>query len=152
MGYDRARVVDEYRLSGSSIRYVDTMSLHMATSGLSTQQLPSWRKARSDAAKALADAQEKERARVTQLRAHGDNGSAVTITNVATDGGAFGKGGPGDANSNPYKKNINQAWMGPKINLLFSHRNIMLENTGGVLRPPSVFSRGGSLLDTFHLC
>ena len=90
------------------------MSLHMATSGLSTQQLPSWRKARSDAAKALADAQEKERARVTQLRAHGDNGSAVTITNVATDGGAFGKGGPGDANSNPYKKNINQAWMGPK--------------------------------------
>ncbi|KAF9306384.1 DNA-directed DNA polymerase gamma mip1 [Mortierella antarctica] len=44
VGYDRARVLEEYNLSQNGIRYLDTMSLHIAGSGLCTQQRPSWLK------------------------------------------------------------------------------------------------------------
>jgi DNA polymerase gamma 1 len=40
-------VLEEYRLCGTNTRYLDTMSLHMATSGLSTQQAGTWRKDRA---------------------------------------------------------------------------------------------------------
>ncbi|WFD45335.1 DNA-directed DNA polymerase [Malassezia psittaci] len=41
-GYDRAAVLDEYTLHGSSIRWMDTMSLHVATSGISSPQRAEW--------------------------------------------------------------------------------------------------------------
>ncbi|KAF8933934.1 DNA-directed DNA polymerase gamma mip1 [Dissophora ornata] len=44
VGYDRARVLEEYSLEQNGIRYLDTMSLHIAVSGLCTQQRPSWLK------------------------------------------------------------------------------------------------------------
>ncbi|KAG0370075.1 DNA-directed DNA polymerase gamma mip1 [Gamsiella multidivaricata] len=44
VGYDRARVLEEYCLEQNGIRYLDTMSLHIAVSGLCTQQRPSWLK------------------------------------------------------------------------------------------------------------
>ncbi|KAG0026140.1 DNA-directed DNA polymerase gamma mip1 [Podila clonocystis] len=44
VGYDRARVLEEYNMSQNGIRYLDTMSLHIAGSGLCTQQRPSWLK------------------------------------------------------------------------------------------------------------
>ena len=44
VGYDRARVLEEYSLEMNGIRYLDTMSLHIAGSGLCTQQRPSWLK------------------------------------------------------------------------------------------------------------
>lgn len=44
--YDRARVLEQYRLYGSPVRVLDTMSLHIATSGLSSQQTFLWHKAR----------------------------------------------------------------------------------------------------------
>ncbi|KAF9357817.1 DNA-directed DNA polymerase gamma mip1 [Mortierella sp. AD094] len=44
VGYDRARVQEEYSLEQNGIRYLDTMSLHIAVSGLCTQQRPGWLK------------------------------------------------------------------------------------------------------------
>ncbi|KAG0334907.1 DNA-directed DNA polymerase gamma mip1 [Podila humilis] len=44
VGYDRARVLEEYNLSQNGIRYLDTMSLHIAGSGLCTQQRAGWLK------------------------------------------------------------------------------------------------------------
>ncbi|KAF9429675.1 DNA-directed DNA polymerase gamma mip1 [Podila epigama] len=44
VGYDRARVLEEYNVAQNGIRYLDTMSLHIAGSGLCTQQRPSWLK------------------------------------------------------------------------------------------------------------
>ncbi|KAG0281746.1 DNA-directed DNA polymerase gamma mip1, partial [Linnemannia exigua] len=44
VGYDRARVLEEYCLEQNGLRYLDTMSLHIAGSGLCTQQRPSWLK------------------------------------------------------------------------------------------------------------
>eukprot|EP00039_Didymoeca_costata_P003151 m.65522 g.65522 ORF g.65522 m.65522 type:complete len:1076 (-) comp11741_c0_seq2:29-3256(-) len=50
IGYDRARVLEQYRLKPSSIRFLDTISLHMATSGLSTQQTQPWQRAQKQGA------------------------------------------------------------------------------------------------------
>ncbi|KAG0255907.1 DNA-directed DNA polymerase gamma mip1 [Mortierella polycephala] len=44
VGYDRARVLEEYTMELNGIRYLDTMSLHIAASGLCTQQRPNWLK------------------------------------------------------------------------------------------------------------
>ncbi|KAK3847923.1 MAG: DNA polymerase family A-domain-containing protein [Linnemannia gamsii] len=44
VGYDRARVLEEYCMEQNGMRYIDTMSLHIAGSGLCTQQRPSWLK------------------------------------------------------------------------------------------------------------
>lgn len=42
VGYDRARIAEEYSKKDSKIRYVDTMSLHIAVAGLCSQQRPAW--------------------------------------------------------------------------------------------------------------
>ncbi|KAG2218584.1 hypothetical protein INT45_013638, partial [Circinella minor] len=44
VGYDRARISDEYKRTSSGIRYLDTMSLHIAVAGLCSQQRPAWLK------------------------------------------------------------------------------------------------------------
>jgi DNA polymerase gamma 1 len=44
VGFDRARVLNEYTLDDSRIRYMDTMSLHVAVSGLSSNQRAQWLK------------------------------------------------------------------------------------------------------------
>jgi DNA polymerase gamma 1 len=42
IGYDRARIQDEYSLERSNIRFLDTMSLHVATRGISSPQRGAW--------------------------------------------------------------------------------------------------------------
>lgn len=42
IGYDRARIRDEYSLERSNIRFLDTMSLHVATRGISSPQRGAW--------------------------------------------------------------------------------------------------------------
>ncbi|KAI9032220.1 DNA polymerase gamma, catalytic subunit [Hyaloraphidium curvatum] len=58
VGYDRARTWEEYHLDGTRTRFVDTMSLHSAVGGLSSQQRGIWlayqKRAAADAAAALA--------------------------------------------------------------------------------------------------
>lgn len=55
VGYDRARVLEQYHLRKPSTRFLDTMSLHMSTSGLSTQQVGSWRGNNARASKGDVD-------------------------------------------------------------------------------------------------
>lgn len=42
VGYDRARVLEEYSLGRTQTRWLDTMSLHIATRGISSPQRPAW--------------------------------------------------------------------------------------------------------------
>ena len=46
VSYDRIRVSDEYSVHGSANRFIDTMSLHIAVSGISSHQRPAWMKYR----------------------------------------------------------------------------------------------------------
>ncbi|KAI9092441.1 DNA polymerase family A-domain-containing protein [Phlyctochytrium arcticum] len=43
VAYDRARILEEYKLQDSQLAFLDTMSLHSAVGGLSSQQRPAWR-------------------------------------------------------------------------------------------------------------
>ena len=44
IGYDRARVKEEYDIKQSKNFFIDTMSLHVATNGMCSQQRPTWMK------------------------------------------------------------------------------------------------------------
>ncbi|KNG48592.1 dna polymerase gamma [Stemphylium lycopersici] len=44
IGYDRARVAEEYNITQSRNAFVDTMSLHVASNGMCSRQRPSWMK------------------------------------------------------------------------------------------------------------
>lgn len=44
IGYDRARVKEEYKTQQSKNFFVDTMSLHVAVNGMCSQQRPTWMK------------------------------------------------------------------------------------------------------------
>ncbi|RMZ75367.1 hypothetical protein DV738_g5509, partial [Chaetothyriales sp. CBS 135597] len=44
IGYDRARVKEEYDLAQSQTFFLDTMSLHVAVNGMCSQQRPTWMK------------------------------------------------------------------------------------------------------------
>ncbi|KAF2758300.1 DNA polymerase gamma [Pseudovirgaria hyperparasitica] len=44
VGYDRARVAEEYTIKQSKTFFIDTMSLHVATNGMCSRQRPTWMK------------------------------------------------------------------------------------------------------------
>jgi DNA polymerase gamma 1 len=44
IGYDRARVSEEYKIQQSKNFFLDTMSLHVAVNGMCSQQRPTWMK------------------------------------------------------------------------------------------------------------
>ncbi|KAF1939259.1 DNA polymeras-like protein gamma [Clathrospora elynae] len=44
IGYDRARISEEYNIQQSKNAFVDTMSLHVASNGMCSRQRPSWMK------------------------------------------------------------------------------------------------------------
>ncbi len=44
VGYDRARILEEYDLNQSRNCFIDTMSLHAAVNGMCSQQRPTWMK------------------------------------------------------------------------------------------------------------
>jgi DNA polymerase gamma 1 len=46
VGYDRARVKDEYHINLTKNRWLDTLSLHVATKGITSVQRPAWMKHR----------------------------------------------------------------------------------------------------------
>ena len=48
VGYDRARVLEEYNLGRSPTRWLDTLSLHVATRGITSVQRPAWIKHRKN--------------------------------------------------------------------------------------------------------
>lgn len=42
IGYDRARIAEEYNIQQSKNAFIDTMSLHVASNGMCSRQRPSW--------------------------------------------------------------------------------------------------------------
>lgn len=55
VGYDRARIADEYHLEQSQIRFLDTLSLHVAVRGISSPQRPAWIQYRKNRAQKQAE-------------------------------------------------------------------------------------------------
>ncbi|KAK7031336.1 POLAc domain-containing protein [Favolaschia claudopus] len=48
VSYDRARIKEEYHLEGTKNRWLDTMALHVAVQGISSNQRPAWMKWRKN--------------------------------------------------------------------------------------------------------
>ena len=49
IGYDRARIKEEYNLTQTNNAFIDTMSLHVAVNGMCSRQRPTWIKHRKNA-------------------------------------------------------------------------------------------------------
>ncbi|SPO40736.1 related to MIP1 - DNA-directed DNA polymerase gamma catalytic subunit, mitochondrial [Pseudozyma flocculosa] len=64
VSYDRARTLEEYSLDLGSTRWLDTMSLHVATRGISSPQRPAWMQHN----KAKAEKRAKKLLQQSQLR------------------------------------------------------------------------------------
>jgi DNA polymerase gamma 1 len=48
IGYDRARILEEYSIEQTANFFVDTMSLHVAVNGMCSRQRPTWNKHKKD--------------------------------------------------------------------------------------------------------
>lgn len=48
VSYDRARIREEYHINGTKNRFLDTMALHIAVKGISSNQRPAWMKHRKN--------------------------------------------------------------------------------------------------------
>ena len=69
VGYDRARVQDEYCLKRGNIRFLDTMSLHVATRGISSPQRGAWaRHSKSRALEKMLDKDDVEEVKKAVIR------------------------------------------------------------------------------------
>lgn len=85
VGYDRARIAEEYHLTRTKSRFLDTMSLHAAVNGLSSPQRPAWmvykkNKAAKLARQASADDEEEVSDAATAWQ---DNSSMNSLAEVA---------------------------------------------------------------------
>ncbi|KAJ3574982.1 hypothetical protein NP233_g1401 [Leucocoprinus birnbaumii] len=58
VSYDRQRILDEYNITGSATRFLDTMALHVAVTGISSHQRPEWMKYRKSKEKQLEQQEE----------------------------------------------------------------------------------------------
>ncbi|TFY65826.1 hypothetical protein EVG20_g5266 [Dentipellis fragilis] len=68
VSYDRARIQEEYSLSGTKTRFLDTMALHVAVKGISSHQRPAWMKYRKSKVKEREQKEEAFEAVVELLR------------------------------------------------------------------------------------
>lgn len=68
VGYDRARIKDEYTLKPTATRFLDTLSLHVATRGITSVQRPTWIKHRKDKKQRAAEEQGIKEATIQLLR------------------------------------------------------------------------------------
>ncbi|SJX64256.1 related to MIP1-DNA-directed DNA polymerase gamma catalytic subunit, mitochondrial [Sporisorium reilianum f. sp. reilianum] len=97
VSYDRARTLEEYTLDLGSTRWLDTMSLHVATRGISSPQRPAWMKhnkakAEKRAKKLLEQAALKEETRraienaLSGLEYDSDQLEGLKLEGLAVDG------------------------------------------------------------------
>lgn len=98
VSYDRARTLEEYTLNLGSTRWLDTMSLHVATRGISSPQRPAWikhnkAKAEKRAKKLLEQAALKEETRraienaLSGLEYDSDQLEGLKLEGLAVDSG-----------------------------------------------------------------
>ncbi|OTB06759.1 hypothetical protein M426DRAFT_318474 [Hypoxylon sp. CI-4A] len=70
IGYDRARILEEYDLKQSRNSFLDTMSLHVAVNGMCSQQRPTWMKHKKNRELRERIAKETENAELANLLAN----------------------------------------------------------------------------------
>lgn len=58
VSYDRARILEEYDIGGTETRFLDTMALHVAVTGISSHQRPEWMKYRKSKEKQIEQHEE----------------------------------------------------------------------------------------------
>lgn len=68
IGFDRARVLEEYDIKQSRNAFIDTMSLHVAVNGMCSQQRPTWMKHKKD--------------RETREKTYSDKGNTAELTRM----------------------------------------------------------------------
>lgn len=71
IGYDRARIAEEYSIQQSKNAFVDTMSLHVASNGMCSRQRPSWMKHQKSRELREKIATSEENAELSQLLSSG---------------------------------------------------------------------------------
>lgn len=81
VGYDRSMVRDEYHMDRSANRWLDTLSLHVATKGITSVQRPAWQKRRKE--KALAQQQENEASQYLAELEGEDAGASDSVVTAA---------------------------------------------------------------------
>ncbi|BEI85273.1 hypothetical protein CcaverHIS002_0506740 [Cutaneotrichosporon cavernicola] len=85
VGYDRARVAEEYALERTPTRFLDTLSLHVATRGITSVQRPAWMKHRKTRIEYESNTAES----IAMLREHaedtGDNWLSESLREYSTD-------------------------------------------------------------------
>ncbi|KAF1849220.1 DNA polymeras-like protein gamma [Cucurbitaria berberidis CBS 394.84] len=67
IGYDRARIAEEYNIQQSKNSFIDTMSLHVASNGMCSRQRPSWMKHKKNRELRDKIATSEENAELSQL-------------------------------------------------------------------------------------
>ncbi|EPQ51697.1 hypothetical protein GLOTRDRAFT_48389 [Gloeophyllum trabeum ATCC 11539] len=87
VAYDRARVREEYALGGTGNRWLDTMALHVAVTGISSHQRPAWMKYRKSQAEARRLRDEAYEA-VVDLVKHGNGGLEHLLMDEEGEGDA----------------------------------------------------------------
>ncbi|KAF7955612.1 hypothetical protein EAE96_004538 [Botrytis aclada] len=70
IGYDRARIAEEYDINQSKNCFLDTMSLHVAVNGMCSRQRPTWMKHRKDRELREKIAGETDSAKLAALLGH----------------------------------------------------------------------------------
>ncbi|RAL59230.1 hypothetical protein DID88_006945 [Monilinia fructigena] len=70
IGYDRARIAEEYDIVQSKNNFLDTMSLHVAVNGMCSRQRPTWMKHRKDRELREKIASETDNADLASLLGH----------------------------------------------------------------------------------
>ncbi|KAI8820406.1 DNA polymerase family A-domain-containing protein [Fimicolochytrium jonesii] len=95
VAYDRARILEEYRLEGTEFGFVDTLSMHSAVGGLSTQQRPAW-------------IMRKQQDRIAKLQQGDLDGASGEV------GGGDGGKAEGTAEGKRRKKDVGEAGEAPQ--------------------------------------
>ncbi|KAL7422132.1 DNA-directed DNA polymerase gamma mip1 [Cryptotrichosporon argae] len=85
VGYDRARVKEEYALERTGTRWLDTLSLHVATRGITSVQRPAWVKHRKTKAEDAARRSDTLAALHEVAEASGDAALAASLAEYAGD-------------------------------------------------------------------
>ncbi|WWC69737.1 uncharacterized protein I206_103680 [Kwoniella pini CBS 10737] len=93
VGYDRARVKEEYDLERTATRWIDTLSLHVATRGITSVQRPAWMAHRKNKKAKLLREQENQDAVRELAEENGD----LDFLQETQDWGSDSTDGNGDA-------------------------------------------------------
>lgn len=86
VGYDRQRVKEEYELSRSGTRWIDTLSLHVATRGITSVQRPAWLKYKKNKLEKIEHDSEARAVLMETAESDGDEEMLASLERWSTPG------------------------------------------------------------------